>query len=199
MRTALLLVALVLVAGCTGGPAATPTETQTDTASPTPDPIPGTATETPETVAYADLSETEQAVVRAAVNGTVRFLPDSPHVPETRFGPDAVNAFHDVEYVRYDGTRYEVSLTQGDLYASYGVETEVAEPGPNTTVVDAANLSDGEREVVAAAVDGGYHTELGADRPPLPDAEHVRYEGETYRLLLVVGDYWTWELRLSPA
>ncbi|RNJ25734.1 hypothetical protein [Halosegnis longus] len=197
MRAALLLVALVLVAGCTGGPAATPTETASP--SPTPDPTPGTATETPTTVAYSDLSQRDQAVVRAAVNGTVRFLPDSPHVPETRFGPDAVDAFRDAEYVRYDGTRYAVSLTQGDLYATYGVETEVAEPEPSATVVDAANLSEREREVVAAALNGGYYTELGADRPPMPDAEYVRYEGETYRLLLVVGDYWTWELRLSPA
>ena len=197
MRAALLLVALVLVAGCTGGPAAAPTETASPT--PTPDPTPGTVTETTTTVAYTDLSERDRAVVRAAVNGTVRFLPDSPHVPETRFGPDAVTAFHDAEYVHYDGTRYAVSLTQGTLYASYGVETEVAEPGPSATVVDAANLSESERDVFTAALDGGYYTELGADRPPIPDAEYVRYDGETYRLLLVVGDYWTWELRLSPA
>ncbi|MDZ7747275.1 MAG: hypothetical protein U5K28_12565 [Halobacteriales archaeon] len=205
MRAALLLVALVLVAGCTGGgpattatevPTATETATETASPTPTPDPIPGTAT--PKTISYADLSETEQAAVRVAVNRTVRFLPDSPHVPETRFGPDVVGAFHDAESIRYDGTLYEISLTQGELYASYGVEAEPAEPGPDTTVVNATSLTDAERAVVRAAVNGGYSTELGADRPPLPDAQYVRYEGTTYQLGLIIGDYWTWKLRLSP-
>jgi len=203
MRAALpLLVALLFVAGCTGGsPAATPTATET--ASVTPTPTPETATDTgataANTISYTDLSETEQAAARVAVNRTVSFLPDSPHVPETRFGPDVADVFHGPEYLRYDGTVYEVSLTQGQLYASYGMDAERATPGANASVVDASNLTDAEREIVRAAVDGGYSTELGADRPPLPDAEYVRYDGETYRLSLIVGDYWTWELRLSPA
>ena len=201
MRATLpLLVALLFVAGCTGGgPATTPTATQTASATPTPT---ETATDAEPTAAntlsYADLSETEQAAVRVAVNRTVSFLPDSPHVPETRFGPDVAGAFNEPEYLRYDGTVYEVSLTQGRLYASYGVDAERATPGANASVVDAANLTDAEREIVRAAVDGGYSTELGADRPPLPDAEYVRYDGETYQLGLIVGDYWTWELRLWP-
>lgn len=221
--TALLLI--VATAGCLGpagpatpdaGPAATPTDTQTDgtptdtptdgTPTPTPSPPPGTTTDPApsdaNTVAYADLSPAAQAAFDAARDGEARFLPDSEYVDGEFHDPDALGPFRQHEYVSKNGTTYALSVHQGTLYASYGIDAAPASPGDDASVVAYENLSANvSTEVRRAIENGSHHVPLGKwDSYPeeLGNVDYVSYEDETYRLSRVVGDYWVQVLTAEP-
>lgn len=206
-RDALLaVVACLALAGCVATPAGpTPTSPATETPPSTSTPNSPTRTPTPadaDTVAFADLPPDSQDAFETTrrPNGLAVFVPDSPYVEGETFPPEAAAPFAEHEYVRRDGTLFSVELTQGQLYASYRIEASPGSPGPDASVVDYENVSAGRQDAVRTAVENGsYSTELGQWSSAGIEAEYVRYEGETYRLEIVVGDYWARVLRVAPA
>lgn len=213
MRRAALLavVACLALAGCSvGGPTGTTTPTQpsTDepprTDTPTPSDRSGTAPPAPtdaNTVAFADLSPTAQDAFTSTrrPNGLAIFVPESPFIEGETFPPAAAEPFREHAYVEHDGTLFRVELTEGDLYASYLIEASAATPAADATVVDYENVSESRQEAVRIAIENGSYTaELGRWRSSGIGAEYVRYESETYRLTVVVGDYWAEQLRVDP-
>ena len=213
MRRAALLavVGCLVLAGCSvGGPAGTPTPTRTPSDgssgvdTPTPSHRTGTATPGPtaaNTVAFADLSSTARDAFTTTrrPNGLAVFVPESPYIEGETFPPEAAEPFREHAYVERDGTLFRVELTEGDLYASYLIEASTATPEPDSTVVDFANVSESRREAVRGAIENGSYTaELGRWTSSGIDAEYVRYGNETYRIEVVVGDYWAEQLRVEP-
>lgn len=216
MRRLLCVLAVVALAGCLTGPAGTPTDVTdrsptdapslTDSPTPTVSPTPATGTEsTPtdaNTVDYAALSSESQAAFDAAIDGEARFLPDSEYVESEYRDPDALDPFRDHEFVSRNGTTYDLSSHQGDLYASYTIYADPASPGENASVVAYENLSANvSTEVRRAVENGSYHAPLGKwDSLPeeLGNASYVRYEGETYETSYAVGDYWVEVLTAEP-
>lgn len=179
----------------------TPTHSPTTTATPTPTPTPRPGTDGPpagtpgesDVVDYADLDADERAAFDAAMDGGVTFVPDSPYVDGEHHAEDA-GAFRRHDYVRKDGTYYRLSMSTGELYASYGIRTDDGTPSGDDTVVALGNLSDDVRDEVRWAVENGSHGVPAGKWHSLPeelgDVDYVRYEGETYGLTYVVGDYW---------
>lgn len=202
MRRALALIALLLLAGCSSTPTTSPSSTLTPvepppTASPTGTP-PERATDT-NTIRYSTLSTAERAVFHRALEGVVRFAPPSPYVDGETVDPALTGTYADHQFVVRNGTYYAVTLTQGRLYAQYRIEAEPSEPGPNATVVAFENVSVQYRGPVSAAVENGsYTTKLGELSSYGGPFGYVRYEGETYQLTVVVGDYWVTRLRVQP-
>lgn len=208
MRRAALLavVACLALAGCTGAPTGTtPTQTATDTpetARPNPSVTPTESPDDADTVAFEDLPPASQEAFETTrrPNGLAIFVPDSPYIEGETFPPEAATPFAEHEYVEKDGTLFSISLTEGRLYASYLIEADLASPGPNATVVAYENVSASRQDAVRHAIENGsYSAELGQWSSAGIDAEYVRYEGETYRLSITVGDYWAQELRVEPA
>lgn len=213
-----LLLTLAVLGGCLAapGPAGetttapgdatrTPTQTPTDrgTVPLRETPLPGSPTPDESTgdsvVEYAELPAESRAAFDDALDETVSFAPDSPYV-DGEHTVDAASPFHDYEYVRKNGTRYPIDLSMdGELYASYGIDSEPVDADPNETVVTVSNLSTEVRDEVRWAVENGSHGVPAGKWDSLPralgDLEYVRYEGETYRLSYLVGDYWA--LRLT--
>lgn len=204
MRRAALLavVACLALAGCTAAPSgSTPTQTPTDTRSPEPARSPTPTPAEARVVALADLPADSRAAFETSArpNGLAVFVPDSPYIEGETFPPEAAEPFAEHEYVRADGTLYRVQLTEGRLYASYIVEARPATPEADATVVDYVNVTDSRQHAVRAAIENGSYTaELGQWSSVGFDAEYVRYENETYRLDIAVGDYWARVLRVEP-
>lgn len=218
MRTTALvgLVLLVALAGCLGAsgggqPADAPTDTPTTTSAPPDDTTtepPGDATTTPpdgtttgeeptagDTVAYGDLSSRQQAAFEAAIDGEVRFVPDTPYVNDSEgYDIAIVDSFKQHDYVRYEGERYRLSFRSGRLYAQYGIQATAGDPGEGDAVTALADLPEDVRDEVRTAIEeGDYHAPAGKwDSLPEPLAEtgYVRSDGETYRMSYVVGDTW---------
>jgi hypothetical protein len=201
-RAALLVVACLALAGCTAVPSgSTPTQTPTDTRSPEPARSPTPTPSEARVVAFADLPADSRAAFETSrrPNGLAVFVPDSPYIEGETFPPDAAEPFAEHEYVRADGTLFRIQLTEGRLYASYLVEARPATPEADATVVDYADVTESRQHAVRAAVENGSYTaELGQWSSAGLDAEYVRYENETYRIRIAVGDYWTRELRVEP-
>lgn len=219
-----LLLALALLGGCLAAPSPTgestdePTgvTTQTPTQTPIPvdssttppgeTPLPGTTTpdgSNGEAIDYAELPAESQAAFDDALDGTVSFVPDSPYV-DGEHTVDAANSFNDYDFVRKNGTRYSIDLSMdGELYATYGIDSEPVDTAPNETAIRVSNLSADVRDEVRWAVENGSHTIPAGKWDSLPaelgDIEYVRYEGETYSLSYMVGDYWALRLTVKGA
>jgi len=221
-RALAALLVCALVAGCLGtnAPGSTPgageatgvTDTPTPTPSQTPPagagtttgPTPGGETGTTPTarpasggtVAYENLTETERRAFRAALDGPVEFVPQTPYVPNDTFPVEVAGVFEAQDVLVRNGTRYALTLDSGTgtLYASYLIEATPGAPGENETVVAVEDFSPEVREVVRSAVEtGSRDVPLGKwDSLPgeLAETRYVEYEGETYRLGYAVGDYW---------
>ncbi|MFC7139131.1 hypothetical protein ACFQMA_04670 [Halosimplex aquaticum] len=217
LRPLSLLLALAVLGGCLAapGPAGETTTTPTDAATQTPTsteqstvppgetPLPGSPTpdesNAGKTIDYADLPAESRAAFDDAFDHRVSFVPDSPYV-EGEHTVDAASPFHDYEYVRKNGTRYPIDLSMdGELYASYGIDSERVDGDVNGTVVPVSNVSTEVRDEVRWAVENGTHHVPAGKWDSLPGElgglEHVCYEGETYSLSYIVGDYWA--LRLT--
>jgi hypothetical protein len=203
LPSTLLVVGLLLLAGCTGGPppgsdqAATTTpatvahDGSTTATSPTP------ATDESRTVAFDDLNADQQAAFRDALDGTVAFVPNSSYVADDEGYPDDQSApFRDNDYVRYEGDLYRIDYDYGagELYASYGISASPGSPSDSETVTNFTDLpADLRDEVRTALVEGDYYAPAGkwdSLPQPLGDTDYVRYENETYRMEYVVGDQW---------
>lgn len=207
---AVALLALGVLAGCgglVGDPADQSDErTATDVAPESPTetvtpPAPGI--DESRVVDYGDLNDGQRAAVREAVTGSARFVPDTEYVNDSEGYPDSlVDPFHEHDYVRYDGRYYEIRLSSGRLYASYGIEATPGVPGENDTAVAVEDLPDSVREEVREAVEtGDYHAPMGkwdSLPEPLAETDYVSYENETYRLGYAVGDYWAPVVELEP-
>ncbi|WP_225334614.1 hypothetical protein [Halomicrobium urmianum] len=199
MRTLPLvaLLSLAALAGCSGlvDGAGQPGDPTAETPAATATPPPGSPDADGSAVAYESLTDEQQAAVREAVNGSVRFVPDSPYVNDSAGYSNAIiDPFRGHDYVRYDGTDYEIRISSGRLYASYGIHAERGSPGENDTVVPVEDLPESVREEVREAVEtGDYHAPMGrwdSLPEPLGETRYVRYDDETYRLIYAVGDYW---------
>lgn len=203
--TAVGLALLVALAGCgaVGGgdggaePTATPTETP-----PTGDGSSGDETTSdtpmgtgPNTVAFADLNERQQAAFEAALDGEARFVPNTSYVAASEgFRYDQIGPFEAHDFVRYEGERYRLEFTQGPLYAQYRIDTSLGDPGEDDTVVAVGDLPGEVRDEVRTAIEEGeYFAPAGkwdSLPEPLHDTDYVRYDGETYAMGYTVGDIW---------
>lgn len=192
-----LLVGLVLLAGCTGGADTSPTETGTETPTltptATPTASPTTTVESSNVVEYSELSSGQQAAFKDAIQDEARFVPDSPYINDSAgYATVDSDPFRQHDYVRYEGELYQISLTPGDLYASYIIRTSVGSPTDDDTVVTFESLpADIQDEVETALTEGEYYAPLGKwDMLPeaLQDADYIRYENQTYEMNYIVGD-----------
>lgn len=135
--------------------------------------------------------------------GSARFVPDTEYVEDSDGYPDSLfGPFSEHEYLRYDGRYYEIEISCGRLYNSYGIEAASASPDGSVAVVPVEELPGSVREEVRAAVETGrYHAPMGkwdTLPEPLGDTAYVGYENETYWLTYSVGDYWAPVLELRP-
>jgi hypothetical protein len=153
------------------------------------------------TVAYTNLSADQRAAFDAALDGPVTFVPNTSYVDGTYHHEDA-RALRQYDVVRKNGTGYRLSWSSGELYAQYGIRANPAADASESDVVAFANLSNRVREQVRSAVVNGIHTvpygKWDSLPPALDGTEHVRYEGETYGLTYLVGDYWAEILSVEP-
>jgi hypothetical protein len=209
--TTVALLALVALAGCIGptGPADGTTATATETPEPPGTEPPGTTPHTPDTpepttVAYGNLTATQQAAVDEALRGSATFVPDSPYVSDDEgFSYEHVGPFQEHDYLRHDGQLYEIELgSMGELYAQYDVYASPGEPGANETVRPLSDLPENVRDEMRWAIENGSHTVPFGKWYSLPESlqetEYVGYENETYATSYAVGDFWAYELRLTP-
>lgn len=195
-HTALALVALLALAGCSGlaGPDATTPATGGPTTEPG-EPGPSTSTTPPSgVVEYVDLPPETRRTFRSAVeNGSVR--------------RDA-SAFEGLtpqedEYVRYDGTTYALDWQGMYLRAEYGLDSvERVDGTPNgsdASVVAYANLSSTGKRLFDRARNGSASGAYGPDA--FPDAfieyRYVEYRGQYYRPLVVHADIPQYQLRVE--
>ena len=82
------------------------------------------------------------------------------------------------------------------------IYADLAEPGPNETVRALSDLPENVRTETRWAIENGSHTVPFGKWDSLPESlqetEYVRYENETYGTSYAVGDFWAYELRLTP-
>lgn len=171
-----------------------------DQRAPNPSPRETTVPSTPtdatagNTVEYSELSATEKRAFDAAVEDKARFFYESPYVEGEYFDPEVANPFERYKYVRKDGSFYELSSQNGELFASYQIRTTKSQPGENATVVAFQDLSSGSSSAVRQAVENGSYTAPFGKWNTLPDGlsgvDYVRYSDEHYRIQVVVGDAW---------
>ncbi|SDN01418.1 hypothetical protein SAMN04487949_3167 [Halogranum gelatinilyticum] len=204
LPSTLLVVGLIVLAGCTGGPpAGSETATQTQTPAtithdgPTTSTSPTPTTNESRVVDFDELNADQQAAFRDALDGTVAFVPNSSYVAADEGYPsDQAGPFRDTDYVRYEGELYRIDIDYGagELYASYGISAELGVPSDSETVTNFTDLpADLRDEVRTALVEGDYYAPSGkwdSLPQPLGDTDYVRYENETYRMEYVVGDQW---------
>lgn len=188
-----LLVGLALLAGCTGGADTSPTDTGTETTTVTPTASPPSTVESSKIVEYSKLSSGQQDAFKDAIQDEARFVPNSPYINNSAgYANVDSDPFRKHDYVRYGGELYRISLTPGDLYASYTIRTSVGSPTDDETVVTFESLpEDIQDEVKTALTEGEYYAPLGKwDVLPeaLQDADYVRYENQTYEMNYIVGD-----------
>lgn len=202
--TAVVLAFLLLSAGCSGGGRTTATPTgERATPSPTahtttPTPIDepnGTTVAPARVVAFEDLTERQRSAFREATDGEVQFVPPSTYI-DGGYDYTTIGPFEDHDFVRYEGELYRIELheREGELYASYTIETSPGTPGNNDTVVAFDGLPrDVQDEVRVSITEGEYHTPFGMWQS-IPDSldgvEYVRYENRTYEMGYVVSDSW---------
>lgn len=204
----LCLVALLVLAGCTGsfsseaGTTQTPvTEMPTATATTTDDTTTTVASSTTTRPAHAtldadDLSEFERELLRRAVeNGSVEVTRSNLTRELT---PDK-----DGWYARLDGELYELSLQPDGFRGVYrlGNATVVNASAVDSSdgVVAYENLTPDARGLFDAARSGERTETHGAKAFPdqLRDNRYVTYEGEYYALRLIVGDYVVYRLSVT--
>ncbi len=206
------IAALLLFSGCSTltkpGPTADPgTDTGSEsptnqTASPTETPgpwdLPGTTV-----VAYENLSAREQAAFRSALGWRALFRPSEPGANGSWFHEAVLDAFRDVDYVRYRSRYYEPQISSNRGISRYYVEIEARTPPENATVVPLDSVNASVRGELRSAFESGERVapEDGWDERPavVEDLEYVRYENETYAVAVVVADDVEWELRVSRA
>ena len=206
----LLVALLVVLAGCaaapggempdqrsetttslptTGEPVSSPLTTSTTSSSD----VPAGANEA-NTVAYAELSHVQRRAFDAATIDGARFFAETRYVEGDYFDPSVAEPFETHEYVRKDGTYYQLSYQSGPLYASYGIQATEGQPTRNDTVVAYGNLSSLTRDPVRWAIENGSYTvplgKWSTTPEDLSRADYVRYSGNHYRIGVVVGDWW---------
>jgi len=212
MRRELMVILLVLLAGCSGlnGGAPSTQPTETTSAIPTTTSSPSNATPTAatpsNTVNYTALSETEQQAFDAAQQRATGFAPDavreSPYVNRTYFPTDAKEVFQEHEYLQKNGSYHQLSWDVGPTLATYEIQVTDHQPSENASVVVLENLSSEVREPVQKAIENGsYDTPFGKwDSLPenLSTADFVRANGTHYKLDVIAGDFWADEMRAEP-
>lgn len=187
MRRALLLPALlVFVAGCLGSPGVGPVATN---ATPTASPPPGTTPEN--TIAFANLSATERAAFRDAIDGEVVFTPNASYPDYSRPTHEyaARYAFEYHRYVRYEGRYYRIELEdRGPGPMAHTIEMGEVDPAPNDTAITFEDVPANLREEVRTAVESGSYRSPAGRWGGVPgvfarlsaDDRHLRYENGTY-------------------
>ncbi len=212
MRRELMVVLLVLLAGCSGLNGGVPSTQPTETTSavPTTTSSPSNATPTgatlSNTVNYTALSDTEQQAFDAAQQRGTGFAPDSvresPYVNQTYFPTDAKEVFQNHEYVQKNGSYYQLSWDAGPTLATYEIQVTEQQPSENASVVALENISLEVREPVQKAIENGsYDTPFGKwDSLPesLSNTDFVRANGTYYKLDVIAGDFWADEMRVEP-
>ena len=212
MRRELMVVLLVLLAGCSGlnGGAPSTQPTETTSAVPTTTSSPSNVTPTgatpSNTVNYTALSDTEQQAFDAAQQRATGFAPDavreSPSVNRTYFPTDAKEGFQNHEFVQKNGSYYQLSWDVGPTLATYDIRVTEHQPSENASVVALETLSLEVREPVQKAIENGsYDTPFGKwdSRPEsLSNADFIRASGTHYKLDVIAGDFWADEMRAEP-
>lgn len=208
LPSTLLVVGLLLLAGCTGGPPAGSDQAATTTPPPdtTTDADSTTTITESQVVDFAALNADQQAAFRDALDGSVSFVPDSPHIDDSEgYSHEQVGPFETYDYVRYDGELYRITLAYGagTLYASYEIRASAGSPSDEDTVTNFTDIpADLRDEVRTALTEGRYYAPMGkwGSLPhPLADTDYIRYENETYRMGYTVGDWWAHVLTVEKA
>lgn len=204
MRRELMVALLILLAGCSGlNGAATPTQTSEATSpietttGPLSDSPPANVTSS-NTVNYTALSPAEQRAFDTAQQGEVGFAPESvresPYVNQTYVPTDLKETFQNHEYVRKNGSYYQLSWDVGPTIATYNIQITEQQPPKNATVVALENLSSSVREPVQNAIqNGSYDTPFGKwDSYPasLENIEYIQSDGRSYKIDIIAGDFW---------
>lgn len=195
--TVATLALLIVLAGCStgpagGGPETSPTTSPTTTFDGPPDATRGN------TLVYADLTATQRGAFEAAVDEEARCLGESihesPHVQGEYFDPAVCRSFGTDEYVRKNGSYYEISTQMGGVIADYNLHAFETDAPPNGTVVPLTNLSDRTREPVRRAVENGSYRVPWGKWSALPGElqgrVYVRHSGTVYGIGISVGDAW---------
>lgn len=207
MRRELMVVLLVLLAGCSGLNGSAPSTQPTETTSVVPTTTSSPSNATPSnTVIYTALSDTEQQAFDAAQQRATGFAPDSvresPYVNRTYFPTDAKEVFQNHEFVQKNGSYYQLSWDAGPTLATYDIQITEQQLSENASVVALENLSPEVREPVQKAIENGSHdTPFGKwDSLPesLSNADFVRANGTHYKIDVIAGDFWADEMRAEP-
>ncbi|MCD2204506.1 DUF3558 domain-containing protein [Halobacterium sp. KA-6] len=207
MRRELMVILLVLLAGCSGLNGGTPSTQPTETTAPDPTTTSNAANATPSnTINYTELSDTEQRAFDTAQQRQVGFAPDaireSPYVNRTYFPTDAQDVFQNHKYVLKNGTYYRLTWHAGPIVATYRIEVTQQEPPGNATVVSLGNLTPRVRQPVEKAIQNGtYDTPFGK-WGSLPDSldgvDYIRDGEQYYKTHIIPGDFWGEEVRAEP-
>lgn len=145
------------------------------------------------TVSYAALTESQQAAFHDALTCNVRFGPESKWLNGSRYYSSTDQQPFDAnEYVRYDGTLYEIVSSRGEHFAVYGISASPGTPPEGASVTALPNLSSRVRTEVRQALASGHYSAPPGKWASLPDPLHsstyVRHDNQTFELTYVVGD-----------
>lgn len=204
MRRELMVVLIMLLAGCSGlNSGAPPTQTtnaeapvQTSTAGPSDgspaDPSPSN------TVNYTALSPAEQRAFNVAQGGEIGFAPaavrESPYVNQSYVPPEFKAVFENHKYVLKNGSYYQLSWEIGPIIAAYDIQATEQTPPAKASIVPRDELSHQVREPIRRAIENGTHETPFGKWDSLPESldgiDYVR-DGETYyKIDILVGDVW---------
>lgn len=193
LKRASVLGAGAVLAGCTGplSPGTPDAGSSTGDSSPTemsrgtPEPT----TDTPTVTAYADLSDEGKRLF-----GQLR---DEGAV--TNPGYEIPSSLLSTDYVRHNGTPYEVIAQPRGAISIYSVTAEPAPDaavGQNEPAITTEELSDPARDAFETARTGEFTTrkELPTE---LEDHSYVKYRGDYFALSKTVGDVRKWRLSVT--
>jgi hypothetical protein len=186
------------IAGCTTSlddESTPPTSTTSldDDSNSSPPATTSTSTEASQVIEYEDLNAQQQSAFKVALQNTVYFVPESSYINKPyKYDLDEATVFKEYNFVRYEGSLYDISLEPDQMYATYGIKTATGTPSNNATVAEFAQLPEGVREEVKTAIEAGeYYAPAGKwDSLPesLGDADYVRYDNSTYEMTYIYGD-----------
>jgi anti-sigma28 factor (negative regulator of flagellin synthesis) len=206
----MIVVLLLVLAGCSGvgGPANTneSTATTAPTAATETTATETTSTTVPEldSVDYAELSPVERRAFDRAVQGEAVFVPGSvatsDSLDDSYFSQLVAGVFRVNDYVRKDGVLYRLNYeeTGGPLVASYTFQATESQPTGNETAVDFEAIPSRAKEPVRSAIENGSYEVPAGKWSAAPEGlrdRHVRYNGSVYRINIAVGDEFSDVLR----
>lgn len=212
----IIVVLLVLSAGCSGVSDSQQTDTSPHSSSIqtseliTPQIGPADSTDE-NTIRYENLSAKQQEAFDKAVESEVQFLYqttiESPYIEGDYFPRWTANIFEEAKYVIMEKDFYRITYDPegGAIFSSYGIRATENRPHENESVVNFNNLSAESKEPVReAAENGSYEVPAGKwDSVPgsLSSIEYVSVSGTTYEITIIYGDEWAGTLhaeRVEP-